>query len=481
MTRLTERVRVTAPWWVLLATGLLGSLALVLSSSTIGSVPRPYSYRWWWEGPHLSYGAAHVWFYLGLTLLVASWVLLGAHARRGFLTRRTTTLFLAAWGGPLALGVPLFGRDVYSYAAQGTIAAQGLNPYHVAQLGTVHGVWAGSLAEVWRSTTSPYGPLWVLCTKMVAKFGGPHLMSQVFGFRILALASVAVMVLFVPMVARRLGADPSVALWIAVLSPLALASGMSSAHNDLLMLAFVSGAGVLAVKGRTRWAIAVFSLAATVKLPALAGALFVAIAAGAGLPWRVRLRRHLIDFFIAVEPLVIVTWLAGNGWVWLSPTALKIPTMLRIITTPSVCLGTFIASVLHLVGVSASTHTIVGYVQPLVELAGTVVLLALLRGLTPDNKWRRLGFFLLITVLVSPTVWPWYYLWGIVVLAMTGAAATSLVLILSAGIMLSVGPGGTPMLGGNGYLVVAPALVYGAWYAVRRGPVTRMLEGSDRA
>ena len=41
---------------------------------------------------------------------------------------------------------------------------------------------------------------------------------------------------FLPRLARHLGTDPGVALWLGALSPLALFSFVASGHNDALMV-----------------------------------------------------------------------------------------------------------------------------------------------------------------------------------------------------------------------------------------------------
>ena len=473
-----RRVTDRAPFPVVVGLGTVGSVLLVLVSGAIGSVPRPHAVTWFWRLRPPHYAVAHLAFYTGLTALSVAWLLLGAFARRGELGTRRAGVTLVLWATPLFLGVPLFGRDVYSYIAQGTLAHQGLNPYHVNPLALPHhSALFQSLAVVWRGTTSPYGPLWVLVTRITASLAGSSVVAGVLAFRVVALVSLFVVFVLVAPVAKHVGANEQVARWLVALSPLMLASALSSAHNDILMLAIVFVALWAWTKQQTWWAVALFALAASVKLPALAGVAFVLLA-----PERDRRRRLamvLVGAALAILVISGVTWLNGDGWGWLSPTALKLPTLLRIITTPSVCVGVFVAAIAHLLGVSASTHTIVGYVQPVIEALGAFYVLTLLVGVRPTNALRRLGLALMVVVLTSPTVWPWYYLWGLSVLAVTGFQASVLLPVLAVGAMWTVGPGGTPMLGGNGYLVVAPLLVALTLQSWRSGRFRTWREGVD--
>jgi hypothetical protein len=111
------------------------------------------------------------------------------------------------------------------------------------------------------------------------------------------------------------------------------------------------------------------------------------------------------------------------------------------------------------VGIPLSLHASVTVTQDacgLVAVAGTVWLLCHAHKL---DVVRLLGVALVLIVVGSPTVWPWYLLWGLVILAAT-RVQRSKVLAAAVGLaMLVVGSGGSPMLGGDAYLVTAPVVV----------------------
>ena len=208
-----------------------------------------------------------------------AWVGLGRHAAGD----ETTSLMAIAvlWLLPLALGPALFSRDVYSYLAQGTVLHVGDNPYHTAPGALAGGAHAPVLAAVsnfWRHTTAPYGPLFLGVMSVIVGVTGNHLVAGVLLTRLIELAGVGLLAVQVPRLARSLGADPGRALWLAVLNPLVALELVAAAHNDVLMAALLVAGVAAALRGRPIWGITLCALAATLKLPALAGAVFIALA-----------------------------------------------------------------------------------------------------------------------------------------------------------------------------------------------------------
>ena len=103
------------------------------------------------------------------------------------------------------------------------------------------------------------------------------------------------------------------------------------------------------------------------------------------------------------------------------------------------------------------------------EAVAAGVLLRLAIGLTPANLRTRTGLGLLALALLSPTMWPWYLMWGLVVLACTPAVRRRSLQLVAAASTLLVGPGGTMMIGGNGWIVTAPLVVGSLGWFVATG------------
>ena len=471
---------VVAPWWSWVALGAIGSVGLAVAGTDVGALPRPASYRWWFHVPLGGYVVAHVVLYGAMAALGVAWLGLGALARRGSLTRPRALVAFLAWATPLYAGAPLFSRDIYSYIAQGKLAAAGLNPYSVAPSSLPHDALYYSLAVVWRHTPSPYGPLFVLLTHASARLAGSSLIGLILVFRALELTGLALGAWALTSIATRLGANEGVALWLGVLSPLALLSDVSSAHNDTLMIGLLLAGIALSLRGARRSAIAVIAVAAAVKLPALAGVAVLSVRDVRGLAWRRGAFVIAEAAVISVLVLVASTVVNGFGWTWASPHALSIPSELRTLATPSVSVGAFIAASLRVAGAHLTTHAVVTVVKYVFDAATLAVMTYALVKVRLHNALRVLGVILLAVVLGGPTLWPWYLLWGLSVLAATSAQSSRVLALAAVGATLLVGPGGSPMLGGLAYLISAPLVAGAIYWLVRDGHWREIMEGADR-
>lgn len=473
--------RAPGPIQLWIAVGFLGAVGMVLSGSAIGSVPQPSGDHWWFSVQTGTGLGAHLAFYGAVAVLVAGWAGVGAHAYRGHLSVPETWCILAIWGLPFFLGAPLFSRDLYSYVAQGQLAHHGLNPYSVAPAALGPGDLLSSIASVWRHTASPYGPLFVSVSHLGADVSGGSLVAQILVFRSVELVGLALMMVSLPVLARRLGNDPGLALWLAVLSPLALFSFVSSGHNDALMIGLMLAGIALGTGGRLWWGVALCALAATVKLPGAAGVVFLAADActRAGRSGRVRIVAGAAGISAAV--VAGVTLVAGLGWAWLGPTALHVPTELRVLITPLVSVGTFAYGTLHAVGLPVTQSATVTVVQALGGLAAVTGILWMVFHARDHDAVRLCGLALILFVVLSPTLWPWYLMWGVAVLAATSAQRSKALAAVAALAMLEVGAGGTPMLNGGAYWVTGPIVLVALVWFLWSGRATAALGGSARA
>ena len=85
---------------------------------------------------------------------------------------------VGAISGLFALAVvitPKFATDIWSFTIVGrTLAVHHLNPYRVAPAALAHDPLLPFLHVTWRSGTTPYGPLFVLHSALVALVSGTH-------------------------------------------------------------------------------------------------------------------------------------------------------------------------------------------------------------------------------------------------------------------------------------------------------------------
>jgi Glycosyltransferase family 87 len=462
------------PW---IALGFCGSLGLAVTGTSVGSVIEPNHALWWFSIPNGASELVTAGFYLSVALLIVGWLGVGRQARQGLLTTRWAWLILLVWGLPLFLGPPLFSRDIYSYIGQGLLAHHGLNPYSVPPSTLGHGPLLSSIASVWRNTASPYGPLFVGAANVVAGIAGGSLVAQVLAFRVLELIGMVLIMVSLPRLARHLGTDPGIALWLGALSPLALFSFIASGHNDALMMGLLLAGVTLAVEGRLAWGVALCALAATVKLPAAAAIVFLAVdqfqSATRTNRWRVLAEAVAVPVVV----LAAVTLAVGLGWTWLGPSALHVPTELKVLSTPAVSLGVFFSHLLHVIDIPVRQATMITVTQVVCGAGAVLSSVWLLINAHKLDVVRVLGIALLLIVVGGPTVWPWYLMWGLALLAATSAQRSKLLAAVAVLAMLVVGPSGHPLLNGNVYLVVAlgtlGACVWLArhrnWYRVASG------------
>jgi hypothetical protein len=452
------------PWII---AGSIASVGLVLTGTSVGSDPRAGNGFSWLDLPRSGSPALTVLFYLSLLLMVVAWLGVGREARRGTLTTGRACIVLAAWGIPLLLGPPLFSRDLYSYIGQGLLAHRGFDPYTVGPVALGKGPLLWSVASVWRATPAPYGPLFVVITRGLAAVFGTSLVAEVIALRVLELVGVGLMVFSLPRLARILDTDPGMALWLGVLSPLALYSFIASGHNDALMLGLLVTGVTLALERRPLLGVFLCALAATIKSPAAAGIVFIVAhqfgTVTGSRRWGVVAKAALVSTITAV----VVTEASGFGWRWAGPSALRIPTELRILATPTVSLGVFVFHILRLVDLPVTQYSCVTVTQWVCGAAALGTVAWLIVRAPKLDLVRTLGIALLVLVLAGPTLWPWYLTWGIALLASTTAQRSKALAAGAALAMFSVGPSGTPMLGGVDYIVVALACIAGGWWLVR--------------
>lgn len=465
--------RLVAPW---IALGAIGSVGMVLFGASIGAAIHPGANRWWFNVDITPRSMSEVGFYVSVAVLLTGWIGVGLQARKGRLRIGLAWCALLAWGLPLFLGQPLFSRDIYSYVAQALIAHHGFNPYNVSPMVLDPSTAFSSVATVWHKTTSPYGPGFLGISKLTISMAGHGPVAQIMAFRVLELFGVGLMMVAMPVLARRHGNDPGMGLWLAALSPLALFGFVASAHNDALMIGLMIAGLAVVSTGRFGWGLALIALGSTVKLPALGAIVFVAVDRFSAAHDSKERRRVILQAVgIPLAVMVGMTTVVGYGWGWLSPKAFRIPTELRILTTPLVAVATFLNSLLHAVGIPVrlgGTETVVLLIGEIVSVLLVVLLLVRVPG---GSMLRLLGLALIVVVLGSPTIWPWYWLWGVSVLAASDAQRSKALAALAGLGMLVVGAGGTPLLGGWTYWVTGPVLIIGGLWVATGGRWRRVV------
>lgn len=409
--------------------GLASSVVVMLTGSRLADTPLP----WWFRLAISPSALEQLIFYAGMAGLVVAWLGLAACARADRCSPWWVAVVAFLWSIPLLVGPPLFSHDIYSYLAQGTIAHLGLSPYKYApvvlgRLGyhhVLHGV-----DPFWQRATAPYGPLFVGVISLIVGLTGSHVLAGVILIRLFDLLGLVLLAAFVPRLARRMGADPTRAVWLAVASPLILLQLVAPGHNDLLMAGLMAAGVAFALEGRPLLGIVICMLAATVKLPAAAAAVFIAVAWIRTAPnWRGRARAAAEAVAAGVASAAAITLVTGFGIGWVSTSLFSTPGKVKLAITPATDLSFTLAKLLHGVGAAVTFGNVDPILRALMIAATVIAVLALLARTRWDTLIPCLGLALVAAAVGGPALWPWYLAWGLALLAAWNTAQRSRIVI----------------------------------------------------
>ena len=354
---------------------------------------------------------------LGAMILLRSWLRLGQRlVGSGQGALRCVVLAVALWGAPLLFAVPIFSRDVYAYTGQGRLMAEGQNPYTTGISSLSNWFMLGTDPS-WAENRTPYGPLFLWLSRGVVAITGAQPDTSVLLFRAIACIGVILCVLYVPKLAALHGVNGARALWISVANPLFLLSFIASAHNDALMLGLaVAGTwfastrrGVLGVVLVTA-SIAIKPI--TIVLLPFIGLLWAGHSAGWG-------RRFL--YWAATGSLsLFLLWLMGIphnlgfGWMWALTDTIPGYTGYA----PSGFGGQLVELLVNAVGLDGGAAASV--FRSLLTVASIAIAAWFVLFGDPHQIVRRMALAFAAVVLLAPIIQPWYVLWFLPFLAVTG-------------------------------------------------------------
>jgi len=400
---------------------------------------------------------------VGIALLLGAWLTLGLFLRRGAPLRPLFRCTIA-WSVPMLIGPPLFSRDVYSYAAQGLMVRDHIDPYHhgPAALGSSH--FLAPVSPIWMHTASPYGPLFLRLAAIAVHVAGGSIVAAALVLRSYEVLGVVLIAVSLPKLASAVGKDPARAVWLGVLNPLVLFHFIGGAHNDALMVGLLVAGLAAASNDRPLLGVLLCTLGATIKAPAAIAVVFIAVTAVRALPAGRRLRASLEYAGVSAGIFAGITAITGMSWGWIS--ALSVPGTNRSLLTPT----TFVAHWLS--EPFGHYESILSLTRGLGQLCGLIGIAYLLWRAPRIGMARACGLALALLVAFGPIVLPWYALWGIVVLGAVGRRIERGFAIFASIILLCmVEPSGSSMpdsvLMGAVVVLSVVALAI-AWRPVRR-------------
>ncbi|MEP6851348.1 MAG: polyprenol phosphomannose-dependent alpha 1,6 mannosyltransferase MptB [bacterium] len=500
---------------------MLGGLAAsILAASSWAAGAVPVSFRTHPPGLveriGVGGGASLALFYVGLVVAVLAWVALGRLVLADpAVPARRMAITVAVWAAPLLLAQPFGSRDLWSYAAQGHLAAAGLDPY-LATPADRPGNFLANVSPVWVHAPSPYGPLWTLVSRAVVNLSGNDAGRSAVLLRVPAALGLALLVAGSADLCARLGIRSDRALWAAAANPLTLALTLGGGHNDLLMVGLmVTGVAVVVQPGTTPRtlvpAAALVTAAAAVKSPAFVGLAFLVplwlatrpsnrvAAAAVGPRGSVNriVRAAAAVLVTAIVVFAALTAIEGHGLGWADQVStravavnwLSVPTAAAMIadvvrghpsgaTTVDAAMAQWRTGGL---GLAAIVLTAL-WVQATAR-AGRPSSRSRLRTWAhrtrldgPPGTLRLLGLAFLALIVLSPAVQPWYLLWALPWFAASGIGrrAAAIVTGTSVALVFMVRPKGTGVIMSPVViLVLAAAAMAGAlahrWWAADAG------------
>lgn len=371
------------------------------------------------------------WWRLGFTvpghlLLLAAWWQLGPLWRAPMVTA-------AVWALPMLAVPPLHSRDAYSYAAQGWLLRQGLDPYLVpsGEAGD-----AGLLVGVhWFHTTSVYPPLSLELFRFISWLFDGDLYWTAIGMRLPNVVALVVLAWALKKLAGHVGITASIVLWAGVLNPVVMVQWVGGVHNDAVMVAALAVAFLVSFNRRWRgWAGmlaggAGIGVAMSVKQSAaVAGVGMVALAWAAsqqrlgeqGRTWFALARRAAAAGACAVGAFAGISLLTGLGMGWNNDTAGN--PLMATSNAPVSWLASFIR--FRELAPDETTLTVLTTLSTLLVLVG-VVWLVVRFGPRPGDHvgqpWALIVGVLTAFAVLGPALQPWYLTWAFAFVALCRA------------------------------------------------------------
>jgi hypothetical protein len=384
----------------------------------------------------------------GIVALILIWLLAARVTRTKRVSERAVWCVAAVWALPFVVGPPLLSNDVYTYAAQGLMQRNGINVYAHGPnaLGNVRALAA--VDPSWRSSPSPYGTIATVVQHLAIAISGGSPIGAVIVLRGLAVACAAAIGL---LAASLAGPRRVQALTLTVLNPLVLLQIVSAAHFEGVMCALLLAALVAANQRHWVLAIALGACASEVKAPALVVVLAIIAAHSLGGPPATRLRTGARDLLVAAVCFLALSLITPHGLGWIG--SLNTPALGHTPLAPASLLGDAIGPIVR--SASFDDLSTGGRISCLLAAGCAVLYLTLTAHHRAIN--RTTGYGLLAIGLLSPVVYAWYLLWGILCLAPTARAARRDWLLAGSAVACVYTPPGLRTLPGNIVTIVITA------------------------
>lgn len=398
--------------------GFLAASVTVFAGGRIGAAPAAIPLNSWLGLlPHAGYEVTDLIpglvMLTAIAVLCALWLLALVAVRARRVDERDVWKIASGWALAFIVGPPLLSTDVFGYVAHGLLARDDLSPYHHAPSSLDEPRLINAIDPTARGEPSTDGPLSSAIQHLFVLVSAGNPLSTVILLRALAVASTLAIGRLAADLARRRAS----AVALTALNPATLLFIVSAAHLDGPFIALLLAS--LRAAGRRRWtpAVVLVCLAAGLQPVGLIAVAAVVTAHSAGVRGRSSSERtwHVLarDLTVAVATLAACSLVVPFGLGW----AGNLGTVARNHTpfAPASLLSDLVSVIVP----SAAFDDLALGGRIATVLAGTTAVGYLLVTVRARPLERSVGFALLAAGLCGPVVYPWYLLWGLLVLAPT--------------------------------------------------------------
>lgn len=325
------------------------------------------------------------------------------------------TRFALSASLPSLLTPPIFSRDVYSYVAQGQLQVAGFNPYEVG-IEKLPNWFVFGTDPMWAQTTTPYGAAYLLIEKFSVWITTDIYQSMVV-LRAINILAFVVSIYGLNRLAKAHSISANFAIWLAVLNPITILHLINAVHNDSVMIAGLIWAFVFAHEKRLFFACITLTFAIAIKPIAIIALPFLAISYNPKSDTYTRFKdwaRSGTFVFIGLYGLGAVTN-TGFGWI----NSLATPAAVINLAAPITLVGELLSGITGWLGFDAGDQiTLIMRITGLALCAAFIVKQSF--SLKEVSGTRRAALALTCMILLSPVVFPWYFLWPLALFAGSG-------------------------------------------------------------
>lgn len=323
--------------------------------------------------------------------------------------------FAVATSLPSLFVPPLFSRDVYSYVAQGHLMLEGFNPYQ-SGVSVLRNWFSLGIDPMWAETTTPYGAIYLLIEKFAASLSVDNPYFSMVILRAINIIAVILTIYGLNRLAKIHGISANYAIWLAVLNPITILHLVNAVHNDALMIAALVWAFTLAQEKNLVSGALLLAVAIAIKPIALVALPFIGLSSSTA-SWNMKIRNWIISSSVVLGVLIALGSVTNTSFGWLN--AVATPGTVLNFAAPITAASELLSSLVFAFGYDLSAQ-IFSAMRILGLLASAIYVARLALANSDGSSTRKAALAFACMILLSPVVFPWYFLWPLALFAASG-------------------------------------------------------------